>query len=60
MMRDEERYGRARWCERGGPAWSDDARQVALAERVRVPLWTCERRLAKELGAGPAEVHLVL
>ncbi|MGH3825387.1 MAG: type II toxin-antitoxin system VapC family toxin [Pseudonocardiaceae bacterium] len=36
-----------------------DAHYVALAERFRVPLWTCDRRLAKELGEGPPEVHLV-
>jgi predicted nucleic acid-binding protein len=36
-----------------------DAHYVALAERFRVPLWTCDRRLVKELGVGPPEVHLV-
>jgi predicted nucleic acid-binding protein len=36
-----------------------DAHYVALAERFRVPLWTCDRRLAKEIGGGPPEVHLV-
>jgi hypothetical protein len=25
-----------------------------------VPLWTCDRQLAKELGDGPPEVHLVV
>lgn len=37
-----------------------DAHCVALAERFRVPLWTCDQRLAKELRGGPPEVHLVL
>jgi predicted nucleic acid-binding protein len=37
-----------------------DAHYVALAERFRVPLWTCDRQLAKELGDGPPEVHLVV
>jgi predicted nucleic acid-binding protein len=36
-----------------------DAHYVALAERFRVPLWTCDRRLAAELGNGLPEVHLV-
>ena len=36
-----------------------DAHYVALAERFRVPLWTCDRRLAEELHDGPPEVHLV-
>ncbi len=37
-----------------------DAHYVALAERFRVPLWTCDQRLAKEMSGGPPEVHLVL
>ncbi|MFZ0119519.1 MAG: type II toxin-antitoxin system VapC family toxin [Pseudonocardiaceae bacterium] len=36
-----------------------DAHYVALAERFRVPLWTCDRRLADALGDGVPEVHLV-
>lgn len=36
-----------------------DAHYVALAERFRVPLWTCDRRLADALGDGLPEVHLV-
>lgn len=36
-----------------------DAHYVALAERLRVPLWTCDRRLAEALRDGPPEVHLV-
>ena len=36
-----------------------DAHYVALAERFRVPLWTCDRRLAKEMRGGSPEVHLV-
>ena len=36
------------------------AHYVALAERFRVPLWTCDRRLAKELTEGRLEVHLVV
>jgi predicted nucleic acid-binding protein len=36
-----------------------DAHYVALAERFRVPLWTCDRRLAAELRDGLPEVHLV-
>jgi predicted nucleic acid-binding protein len=36
-----------------------DAHYVALAERFRVPLWTCDRRLAAELGDGLLEVHIV-
>ncbi len=36
-----------------------DAHYVALAERFRVPLWTCDRRLAAALSDGPPEVHLV-
>ncbi|MGH3833022.1 MAG: type II toxin-antitoxin system VapC family toxin [Pseudonocardiaceae bacterium] len=41
-----------------------DAHYVALAERFRVPLWTCDRRLAAALGDGLLgdglpEVHLV-
>jgi predicted nucleic acid-binding protein len=36
-----------------------DAHYVALAERFRVPLWTCDRRLAEKMRAGPPEVHLV-
>jgi predicted nucleic acid-binding protein len=36
-----------------------DTHYVALAERFRVPLWTCDRQLAKELGGGQPEVHLV-
>jgi predicted nucleic acid-binding protein len=36
-----------------------NAHYVALAERFRVPLWICDRRLAKEMGQGPPEVHLV-
>ncbi len=36
-----------------------DAHYVALAERFRVRLWTCDRRLAKEMGGGLPEVHLV-
>lgn len=45
--------------ERSLPA-TYDAHYVALAERFRVRLWTCDRRLAKEIGQGPPEVHLVL
>ncbi|MGH3962955.1 MAG: type II toxin-antitoxin system VapC family toxin [Pseudonocardiaceae bacterium] len=45
-------------CEHQLPA-TYDAHYVALAERFRVPLWTCDRRLAKEMGEGPPEVHLV-
>lgn len=37
-----------------------DAHYVALAERYRVPLWTCDRRLAAEFRDGLPEVHLVL
>lgn len=36
-----------------------DAHYVALAERLRVPLWTCDRRLAEAMAEGPPEVHLV-
>jgi len=36
-----------------------DAHYVALAERFRVPLWTCDRRLADALRDGLPEVHLV-
>ncbi|PZS16708.1 MAG: hypothetical protein DLM60_15060 [Pseudonocardiales bacterium] len=36
-----------------------DAHYVALAERFRVPLWTCDRRLADALGDGSPEVYLV-
>jgi predicted nucleic acid-binding protein len=36
-----------------------DAHYAALAERFRVPLWTCDRRLAAALGDGLPEVHLV-
>jgi predicted nucleic acid-binding protein len=36
-----------------------DAYYVALVERFRVPLWTCDRRLADSLGDGLPEVHLV-
>jgi predicted nucleic acid-binding protein len=36
-----------------------DAHYVALAERFRVPLWTCDRRLADALDDGVPEVHLV-
>lgn len=36
-----------------------DAHYVALAERFRVPLWTCDRRLAEEIRGGLPEVHLV-
>jgi predicted nucleic acid-binding protein len=36
-----------------------DAHYVALAERFRVPLWTCDRRLAKEMAGGLPEVHLI-
>jgi predicted nucleic acid-binding protein len=36
-----------------------DAHYVALAERFRVPLWTCDRRLAAGVGDGLPEVHLV-
>lgn len=36
-----------------------DAHYVALAERFRVPLWTCDRRLAAELRNELPEVHLV-
>ncbi|MGH3827131.1 MAG: type II toxin-antitoxin system VapC family toxin, partial [Pseudonocardiaceae bacterium] len=40
------------------------AHYVALAERFRVPLWTCDRRLAAALGdgllgGGLPKVHLV-
>ncbi|MGH3755739.1 MAG: type II toxin-antitoxin system VapC family toxin [Pseudonocardiaceae bacterium] len=45
-------------CEHQLPA-TYDAHYVALAERFRVPLWTCDQRLAKQLGEGPPEVHLV-
>ena len=37
-----------------------DAHYVALAERFRVPLWTCDRRLAKEMVGGLPEVHLIV
>lgn len=37
-----------------------DAHYVALAERFRVPLWTCDGRLAEALRGGAPEVHLVL
>jgi predicted nucleic acid-binding protein len=37
-----------------------DAHYVALAERFRVPLWTCDRQLAKELRESPPQVHLVV
>jgi predicted nucleic acid-binding protein len=36
-----------------------DAHYVALAERFRVRLWTCDHRLAAELRDGLPEVHLV-
>lgn len=36
-----------------------DAHYVALAERFRVPLWTCDRRLAAALGDALPEVYLV-
>jgi predicted nucleic acid-binding protein len=36
-----------------------DAHYVTLAERFRVPLWTCDRRLAAELCDGLPEVCLV-
>ena len=36
-----------------------DAHYVALAERLRVPVWTCDRRLAEAMGEGLPEVHLV-
>ncbi|MBV9163750.1 MAG: hypothetical protein JO309_17055 [Pseudonocardiales bacterium] len=36
-----------------------DAQCVALAERFRVPLWTCHRWLAAELCHGLPEVHRV-
>ncbi len=36
-----------------------DAHYVALAERFRVPLWTCDSRLAAAMSDGPPEVHLV-
>ncbi|MGH3718328.1 MAG: type II toxin-antitoxin system VapC family toxin [Pseudonocardiaceae bacterium] len=36
-----------------------DAHYVALAERFRVPLWTCDRKLAAALGEGLPVVHLV-
>ena len=36
-----------------------DAYYVALAERFRVPLWTCDHRLAAALRDGLPEVHLV-
>ncbi|MFN2496809.1 MAG: type II toxin-antitoxin system VapC family toxin [Pseudonocardiaceae bacterium] len=37
-----------------------DAHYLALAERFRVPLWTCDRRLAEAVRGGPPDVHLVL
>ncbi|MGH3785740.1 MAG: type II toxin-antitoxin system VapC family toxin [Pseudonocardiaceae bacterium] len=45
-------------CERRLRA-TYDAHYVALAERFRVPLWTCDSRLATELKDGLPEVHLV-
>lgn len=45
-------------CEHQLPA-TYDAHYVALAERFRVPLWTCDRRLAAALSDGLPEVHLV-
>ncbi|MDQ3762760.1 MAG: type II toxin-antitoxin system VapC family toxin [Actinomycetota bacterium] len=36
-----------------------DAHYVALAERFRVPLWTCDRHLASALDDGLPEVYLV-
>ncbi len=44
--------------ERGLPA-TYDAHYVALAERFRVPLWTCDRRLAREMDGESPKVHLV-
>ncbi|MGH3764180.1 MAG: type II toxin-antitoxin system VapC family toxin [Pseudonocardiaceae bacterium] len=35
------------------------AHYVALAERFRVPLWTCDQRLAQQIRGGSPEVHLV-
>jgi predicted nucleic acid-binding protein len=46
-------------CEHQLPA-TYDAHYLALTERFRVPLWTCDQRLAKEIGKGPPEVYLVL
>lgn len=36
-----------------------DAHYVALAERYRVPLWTCDRRLHEAVGSRLPWVHLV-
>ncbi|MGQ0772906.1 MAG: type II toxin-antitoxin system VapC family toxin [Pseudonocardiales bacterium] len=36
-----------------------DAHYVALAERFRVQLWTCDGRLAEALRGATPEVHLV-
>jgi predicted nucleic acid-binding protein len=41
------------------PRATYDAHYVALAERFRVPLWTCDRLLADALGDGLPDVHLV-
>ncbi len=45
-------------CEHQLPA-TYDAHYLALAERLRVPLWTCDRRLVEAIAEGPPEVHLV-
>ncbi|MGH3874218.1 MAG: type II toxin-antitoxin system VapC family toxin [Pseudonocardiaceae bacterium] len=36
-----------------------DAHYIALAERFRVPLWTCDAQLANEMHGATPEVHLV-
>ncbi|MGH4015495.1 MAG: type II toxin-antitoxin system VapC family toxin [Pseudonocardiaceae bacterium] len=37
-----------------------DAHYLALAERFRVPLWTCDRQLAEAARGRMPDVHLVL
>ncbi|HKR50525.1 MAG TPA: type II toxin-antitoxin system VapC family toxin [Pseudonocardiaceae bacterium] len=46
-------------CEHQLPT-TYNAHYVALAERLRVPLWTCDQRLAEAIAEGPPEVRLVL
>jgi predicted nucleic acid-binding protein len=36
-----------------------DAHYLALAQRLRAPLWTCGRRLTDKLNAEVPVVHLV-
>ena len=36
-----------------------DAHYLALAERFRVPLWTCDQGLAKAVRGDTPQVHLV-